>query len=347
MWYTIKRTKNIFTISKTGVNPVNVVVYKQDSCLNDTFVEVIPLQTTSTSIDVTLSKGDGVYKFVISSLVGRDVESVDILIPYYDGMLVSLIQDIDNILCGCECKTCDDCNDTDKNLSTVLLKLISYYTITSNYYSAFLDAAFKCLKCSIVDANECIILNEKVVGNSDNTMLLKRIVALYYLAFYFAEFKSTTDTNYINTKFNYEKIKKCINALGIDIQCILDNINDMGLFTITSSAYINRPPSEVGDFSMTVNNRAETVLTAAMFTTSTTPAYADPEGDAADAIRIDSLPATGQLLYNSNPVTVGQVITIADINGGLLKYVSPNQNAQIASNFNFSVRDTGSMIFTS
>lgn len=347
MWYTIQRNKNIFTISKTGENPIDITVFKQDSCSNDTFVEILPLQTTSTSVDIVLSNGDGIYKFLISSLVEEDIKTIEILIPYYDSMLISLIQDIDSLLCGCKCKTCDDCKDTDKDLSTVLLKLISYYTITNNYYSAFLNVAFNCLKCSIVDANECIIINEKVVGNSDNTILLKKIISLYYLAFYFAEFKSTTDANYINTKFKYEKIKKCINILGIDIQCILNNINDMGLFTITSNAYINKPPSEVGDFNLTVENRSETILTSSMFTTSTIPAYSDPENDAADAIRIDSLPATGQLLYDGNPVVIGQAMAIADIDIGLLKYISPNQNEQISCVFNFSVRDTGSFIFTS
>lgn len=121
----------------------------------------------------------------------------------------------------------------------------------------------------------------------------------------------------------------------------------MANFTIISEQYINKPPAEVGDFSINVNNRVTTTLTANMFTTSTNPPYLDPEGDPAVDIRIDSLPLLGQLQFNNNPVTVGQIISISDINLGLLKYVSPDENLATTAQFNFSVRDSGSMQFTS
>ena len=348
MWYSITRNKDIFTITKTGVNPVSVSLYKQTSCNGDEFVQVLPLQETNTTIDIILPLEDAIYKIVISTVVGRDTETISILIPHYNNMLLSLIDDIDFTLCGCACKECDECNDeNEKDMSMVLLKLISYYTLTNLQYSAFLNTAFKCLKCSIVDANQCILINEKVHGNAENTILFKKILSLYYLAFYYGEYKNTIDTEYIDEKFKFEKIKKCINNLGIDTECVLNTINEMGTFTITSTAYINQPPSQVGDISISVGNRAVTTLTSAMFTTSTTPPYSDPEGDSADAVRIDSLPAIGQLTFDSNPVTVGQIITIANINAGKLKYISPNQNPQVASSFNFSVRDSGSMIFIS
>ena len=116
------------------------------------------------------------------------------------------------------------------------------------------------------------------------------------------------------------------------------------------SQYINLPPSQVGNISINVLNRATTVLTLAHFTTSTTPAYSDPENDPVDAIRIDSLPADGILQYNNGSwvnVTLGQIISAADITAGKLRYVSPNQNAPETNTFNFSVRDTGSMQFVS
>ena len=122
----------------------------------------------------------------------------------------------------------------------------------------------------------------------------------------------------------------------------------MGIFQVTFDAYINRPPSEVGDYSTTAGNRATLVLTPAMFTTLTTPVYADPEGDAAQAVRIDSLATNGAtLMLGSNPVTVGQVITMTTIAGGTLTLQGPNQDAVAVSTFNFSVRDVGSMQFTS
>lgn len=124
----------------------------------------------------------------------------------------------------------------------------------------------------------------------------------------------------------------------------------MANFSVTFSAYINQPPTVVGNYSTTKANReggtAGIILTSAMFTTSTVPAYSDPEGDAADAVRIDTLPTNGAVLkLDRANVTVGQVISIADITANKLKLVAPDANALTTSVFTFSVRDTGSMTF--
>lgn len=347
MWYNITRVKNTFSISSSTGEPITIKLFKQDSCEEGSWVQIGLTQITVDDVSITLPDEDGVYRLQISAEIDNKDASISIIINIYDKMLLSLIDDIENILCGCKCKTCDDCLDTDKDISSVLLKLLAYYSVTSQYHAGFLSAALKCLKCSIVDANQCVILNERIIGNADNTMLLKRTVALYYLAFYFAEFNVSADTEFINDKFKYKKIKKCIEILGVDISCVTKNIDDMGLFTITSEAYINMPPSVIGDYSLTILNRAEETLTSGMFTNLTTPPYQDPEGDAPQAIRVDSLPSTGTLMFNTNPVTIGQIITIADINLNKLKYVAPNTNSPATATFNFSVRDIGSMIFSS
>lgn len=109
----------------------------------------------------------------------------------------------------------------------------------------------------------------------------------------------------------------------------------------------NLPPSNVGDNTITVPNRALTTLTVPMFTTGTTAPYADPENNPMDALRIDTLPVDGILLYNSIPVILGQIISSSDIALGLFEFQSPNQNTINITNFNFSLRDTGSLIFVS
>ena len=119
----------------------------------------------------------------------------------------------------------------------------------------------------------------------------------------------------------------------------------MGLFTINNGAYVNLPPSAVGDFNITVANRAVTVLTLAMFTTSTTPVYSDPEGDVAKEVRIDTLPVDGVLKLSGTNITTGQIIPVAGIVAGNLTYESPNQNALDTDTFNFSVSDLGSGMF--
>lgn len=353
MFYKIERIKGVFKITNLTRYLMSVRVFKQESCLNNTFVECGVYLDFLDIKEIKILAGDGAYKFIISYTEVEnypEITEVEHFFLYFDNLLYSLINDIDVILCNCECISCDDCYNTDKEVSDTLLKLISYFTVTNKYYNGYFEAAYKCLECSILDANQCLLVNEKVIGKTENILLLKKIVALYYLVFYFAEYaQAITDEEkkYVDLKFKFLKIKKCIANLGINIQCIIDNITNMALFTVNSAFYTNQAPSQVGNYSLNVNNRATTFLTAAMFTTATIPAYSDPEGDAAQAIRVDNLPATGTLLYNNIAVTIGQIITIADINANLLKYISPNQNLLALASFNFSVRDAGSMLFTS
>ena len=72
----------------------------------------------------------------------------------------------------------------------------------------------------------------------------------------------------------------------------------MANFTIVVDSYANLPPSEVGDGSTSTTYSTAVVFTRAMFTTSTVPPYADPEGDAALNLKVTSLPIAGILKLN-------------------------------------------------
>src|SRR5690606_18377166 len=94
-----------------------------------------------------------------------------------------------------------------------------------------------------------------------------------------------------------------------------------GIITYIVSEKANEPPSEVGDNSLTTNYGVTIVFTVANFTTGTTPAYSDPEGDTASKLKILTLPSTGNLKLNGINVSINQVIDFSDINTGLLTYV--------------------------
>ena len=70
-------------------------------------------------------------------------------------------------------------------------------------------------------------------------------------------------------------------------------------------------------------------------------AFADQDpGDSLVAVRIDTLPADGQLLINGNPVTAGQVISLSDItNGNLLFVPDMDDFGNNYTDFDFSVTD--------
>lgn len=122
--------------------------------------------------------------------------------------------------------------------------------------------------------------------------------------------------------------------------------NEATLTIIGASTSENLPP-EIGDQTIYADNRVNTVLTLAMFTSDLTPPYNDPENDLIDAIRIDEVSTanTGQFLYNGTPIVVGQIITREDLASGLLVHQGPNQDAISSDVFNFSVRDEGSQIW--
>ena len=82
------------------------------------------------------------------------------------------------------------------------------------------------------------------------------------------------------------------------------------------------------------------------FTSNTTPAYADPEGDVADKLKIIDLPSTGSLQFNGIDVSANQIINFSEIASGYLTYVPDlgiitNQSLD----FNFAIADLGSGIF--
>ena len=81
--------------------------------------------------------------------------------------------------------------------------------------------------------------------------------------------------------------------------------------------------------------------------------FLDPENDPLQAIRVDTLPANGQLMYDTTGsgnwalVTSGQVILATEISAGRFKFVPPDQNALNNTSWNYSARDSGSMQFIS
>lgn len=130
-----------------------------------------------------------------------------------------------------------------------------------------------------------------------------------------------------------------------------DNINklfsNMAQFDIIINQAVNQCPDGVGANSFTIDSAGTKIFTVADYTTGTTPPYSDPEGDAAEAIKITQLPVTGSLKLNGNIVTVNQVITMTSIGAGLFSYVAdPSNTAGYAEIFYFSISDVGASCFT-
>ncbi|MDY0746607.1 cadherin-like domain-containing protein [Paucibacter sp. R3-3] len=70
--------------------------------------------------------------------------------------------------------------------------------------------------------------------------------------------------------------------------------------------------------------------------------FGDADGNALLAVKITTVPGAGSLSLNGVAVTAGQVISLADITAGNLKFTpAPNANGAVYASFTFQVQDDG------
>jgi len=126
----------------------------------------------------------------------------------------------------------------------------------------------------------------------------------------------------------------------------LSGLSD-GVMSLSINAEVNSPPDSVGDNTVNGTYGTTTVFDAADFTTNTTPAYGDPEGDAAYKVKITSLPPSGTLSFNGSPVLVNQEILLSSVDAGYLVFnQDPSVKGSQTIDFDFSISDVGSEQFT-
>jgi len=124
--------------------------------------------------------------------------------------------------------------------------------------------------------------------------------------------------------------------------------SNMAIVTINIGAYVNMPPSQVGNLTVTMAHAATKTFSASDFTTGLSPVYLDPEGDAPSKVRVTGLPVSGTLKLNGVAVTLNQDILFSSIQSGLFTYVADQNNtAAINTTFTFAMSDVGSGQFTS
>ena len=166
----------------------------------------------------------------------------------------------------------------------------------------------------------------------------------------------------INFEFNIINVDKLTYALTNEMSPVIESFefqtsnnnkntyfSNMATFTFNIDAYVNLPPTSVGDNSLTIDNASTYTFTVADFTSSTTPAYSDPEGDDAANLKVLTLPDDGNLQFNNIDVTLNQIIPFigsVSITSGALKYIASQTNeSSDVENFTFEISDSGSNIF--
>lgn len=294
-----------------------------------------------------------VYKVVIKTVGEKD----RIFFIHNDmRLLESIVLKLKRLFC--EINSCNNCEKPDENERQTLV--LSAYAdmqiyLRNKYFplSQYVNHVKHNLYCDDKNLLDCNTDKEFLVGDhSYSETLILRLLAFDYIALYMA----VTDENLSDDTFpktlifdtlQSEEILCCIeDLLNISIKDFISKT--MAKFTLNVTVP-NLPPSVVGDYVLDVNtNNATYTLNADMFTTATTPAYVDPEGDAAEAVKFISLPTEGEIKLSGTPIVEGQEVLISDIDQNLLVY---HTNQRLQSNtsisFNFAVSDVGSSEFTS
>ncbi|MFD2451594.1 Ig-like domain-containing protein [Ideonella paludis] len=103
--------------------------------------------------------------------------------------------------------------------------------------------------------------------------------------------------------------------------------------TLNVTAQADTPTG--ADITKTTNEDTPYVIGKADF------GFADVDGDTFKAVRVDTLPTNGTLTLNGVLVTAGQIITVADLDAGKLRFVpDADENGTPYGNFTFSVQDS-------
>lgn len=149
------------------------------------------------------------------------------------------------------------------------------------------------------------------------------------------------------SKLKYIRVSNLEYTENITFKTSDNNINklysNMATFTINVNEYINLPPDQIGDNEITIDYGETRVFTVSDFTTNTTPAYQDPEGDAPLKLKVLSLPDNGLLKLDSVNVTINQEILFTDISSGLFTFVPDNTiTTSDTVDFDFDIADAGS-----
>lgn len=127
------------------------------------------------------------------------------------------------------------------------------------------------------------------------------------------------------------------------ISGLYNSVAQQVIFDVEADGTVNLQPSQVGDGSLDVTVGSEIVFTRAMFTTDLDIPYSDPEGDAADKLKVLALASFGTIKLNGSPVSVNQEIDFSDIDAGLFTYTSTSlPGAGESESFQFEIADSGS-----
>lgn len=345
------KVADVFTLQSLQAGDITYTLKQFKYCTE--YISVSTGIVTDNASQVISIPTDGKFQLTLSD---ADEANPDVNLDFksYLKLETSLINDIEIALCDCGCEH-NDCTGNEYHsecniLLTATAKMQALKGLISPSGNAFFEAVQNEYTCTIEDEMAALIIEETVSGDVHiNKTVVKRLLALNFLALYYYHLAVSDVDNdpAVRTKFQIDRILPCISKLRIRTVELENTISNMGIITFNNAAHVNAAITCVGNNTLNSINRAVTVITLAMVSTGTTPAYVDPEGDPVGALRVDVLPVDGVLNLDGVPVVAGDIILVANLNNNELTYTGPNQDAISAAAMTFSLRDTVNGTFVS
>lgn len=220
------------------------------------------------------------------------------------------------------------------------------------------------MRLKVISINSVVkAINKARVTGKLSLVAITKLKLLQYYIYFAAE---QLDFGIEEYKAKYDYLVKRYNDLVYSCPDLICNVleRDCSTKTYESTAVISNPykpvstvvpdpeepvvenlPPTIGDNTIIVDNNVTTILNIAMFTSDTTAAYSDPEGDLIDAIRIDSINSTNQGIFYvlGFPISEGQIITREQIIAEEFTHVGTDVATIASDSFQFSARDEGSL----
>ena len=218
--YTYIKYKDVHSLKNNEPDNMNFTIVKNscDSTLTLSSNTIAPDETAVLNF-VT----DGKYTINLSTENGED----SFEIYFYENLLASFITSIEKLLCGCsKCDECEECNECEEYLSAIM-KGFSYDAVNNYLYQPYVSLITQVTLCELTDEVVCTITKEKVFGSASVKEPMLKILSYYYLAFYYKSLDLASDqeeVNYINIKYKFDKISKCIKKLGINLDTVVASL---------------------------------------------------------------------------------------------------------------------------
>lgn len=174
-------------------------------------VYVLPITDDAT---YTLSVGTEVYSLTTLLVLQKDY-----------------IQNIADTLCICGCNPCGDSDTPTETLITAMARSKALINLSSPKYTTYVNSVLSQAECTVYPDIYCEINQENITGTFKfQKDVAKRLLALDYLAMYYAELNSVIDQNekdFITEKFKFEQISCCLESLGISVREAKEDVENL------------------------------------------------------------------------------------------------------------------------